>query len=511
MTDTAPSEGPGAEIVHLDPSSSAHAVVAQTMASVGMPSPAEWAALTGMAEQLSRSKLVPSNLRGEPDDIMLLLLTGRDLQIAPTQALNKINVIEGKPSISPELMVALVRRAGYPIWPAEGNDRAHATACAEREGRHYEFTFTIEDAQLAGLCTIKDGRAVALSQKGNPLPWQTYTQFLLWARAVSGLCRMVFADVLMGVTYVPEELGASVNPETGEIIEATADDYRPAGSGRDEDAAARQGGWQSVADFAEHRDRLQAVLDLLDPEIRAKYNRWATNQSLMGMAEPLGKGPKAAWEVAYAKAVEKANPGTMATADPISGGPVAEPVLVAGAPDDEPFAGDPIPRAEPRGPQPIPTAEEVARQAEAQQARSDEQTVSFAERVGGEVPPEVKARHAARLERAKASLAAAEEAYKAPSPPKAPEPTEAATTGQTATQAAEEELRRASEFLAARGDPGLAEMKAHELSEMAVRMELSGNGTAPVLRARIARHICEGLDEVAAMRAHAEDDAERPF
>ena len=93
-------------------SSGALVAVTQAMASVGMPSPAEWAALTGMAEQLSRSRLVPKGLYDQPDDIMLILLTGRDLQIAPTQALNKIHVIEGKQSFALELIVALIRRAG---------------------------------------------------------------------------------------------------------------------------------------------------------------------------------------------------------------------------------------------------------------------------------------------------------------------------------------------------------------------------------------------------------------
>jgi hypothetical protein len=42
---------------------------------------------------------------------------------------------------------------------------------------------------------------------------------MLRARAISALCRFAFADVLMGASYTPEELGAEVNEE-GEVVGA---------------------------------------------------------------------------------------------------------------------------------------------------------------------------------------------------------------------------------------------------------------------------------------------------
>lgn len=175
------------------------------VAPIGMPSPSEWGALQQMAEVLSRSGLVPSALRRKPDDIMLVLLTGRDLRLAPTTALAKIHVIEGKPTISAELMAGLVnRQPGMAIWPDPGNSDIKATAHATRDGRELHFSFTLEDARRAGL-----------AGKGS---WAKFPQFMLWARAVSGLCRMAFSDVLAGVSYTPDELGAEVDPESGEVL-----------------------------------------------------------------------------------------------------------------------------------------------------------------------------------------------------------------------------------------------------------------------------------------------------
>ncbi len=174
-------------------------------APLGLPTMSEWGALERMAQVLSQSGLVPSALRRKPDDIILILLTGRDLRIQPTVALQKIHIIEGKATASAELMTALVnRQPGMRLWPDPANDARKAVAHAVRDGQEMSSTFTIEDAQRAGL-----------AGKGN---WAKWPQFMLWARAASGLCRQAFSDVLCGVTYTPEELGAEVDPETGAVL-----------------------------------------------------------------------------------------------------------------------------------------------------------------------------------------------------------------------------------------------------------------------------------------------------
>lgn len=213
--------------------------LAPAMASIGLPSPAEWAALTGMAEQLAQSDLVPKSLQGKPANVMLVMLKGRDLGISPTTALSLLHVVDGKVGQAAELMGALVRRAGFMLWPDPANNAQQATAHATRDGEHHQFTFTLEDAVRAGLCTIREGKPYARSSYGKVLPWESYPQFLLWARAVSGLCRMVFQDVLVGVSYTPEELGAHVN-EQGEPIDLDPGAYRAAGEPDPAELARRE-------------------------------------------------------------------------------------------------------------------------------------------------------------------------------------------------------------------------------------------------------------------------------
>ena len=52
--------------------------------------------------------------------------------------------------------------------------------------------------------TIDDAKAMKLTGKGN---WATMPRAMLMARVTSLLGRALFADVLLGMEYTPEELG----------------------------------------------------------------------------------------------------------------------------------------------------------------------------------------------------------------------------------------------------------------------------------------------------------------
>ena len=172
---------------------------------IGPPGPSEWQAIKDQAYTLARSGLVPKALRGRPDDIMVIALAGRELGVPPMAALSRIHVVDGKPTLAAELMVALLQRAGHELW-VEGSEK-EATASGRRKGseRTQSITWTLADAQKAGV-----------EKKDN---WRKYPAAMLRARAISALCRFAFADVLMGYTYVPEEMGADTDEE-GFPIEA---------------------------------------------------------------------------------------------------------------------------------------------------------------------------------------------------------------------------------------------------------------------------------------------------
>jgi hypothetical protein len=166
-----------------------------------------------LAEAISKTAMVPSALRNRPAEVLAVVMYGAELGIGPMQAMQQVNFIEGKPSMAPELMRALIRQAGHKL-----NIKSTRTECiivAERgdTGEVGETDFTIDDAVNADLCTVDaTGKVRARSQQGKALPWEKYTKDLLLARATSRIARMMFSDVVAGMSYTPEEVMSFTPP-----------------------------------------------------------------------------------------------------------------------------------------------------------------------------------------------------------------------------------------------------------------------------------------------------------
>ena len=141
------------------------------------------------------------------------ILAGREMGFGPVASMGGINLIQGKPSTGANLLAAAIKRAPqYNYRPVVmENERAELVFFenGEEVGRS---VFTIEDAKKAGLVT-----------KDN---WKKYPRNMLFSRALSNGARWYCPDVYSGVTpYTPEELGADIDGDTGEIINVTP--YKP--------------------------------------------------------------------------------------------------------------------------------------------------------------------------------------------------------------------------------------------------------------------------------------------
>ena len=163
----------------------------------GPPKGDEWVAMKQQASMIAKSGMAPENLQDDPVKILTIALKGREIGVPPMQALSHINIVKGKPTISAELMAALAQRAGHKIRVLEST----GTKCTVQGVRlddpdaPQQVTFTLQEAKEAGITN-------------NPT-WKKYPAAMLRARAISALCRFAFADVLMGASYTPEELGGT--------------------------------------------------------------------------------------------------------------------------------------------------------------------------------------------------------------------------------------------------------------------------------------------------------------
>lgn len=153
-----------------------------------------WEDTAKLANHLAATEFVPKDLRNKPAAVCAAMLRANELGISPMQGLAQIHVINGRPGLAAELMRALVLSKGHEIW-TENFTTTTVTVCGRRIGSDHveKVTWTMDDAKRANLA----GRD----------PWRAYPRAMLLARATSELCRLVFADVIAGMSYSIEELG----------------------------------------------------------------------------------------------------------------------------------------------------------------------------------------------------------------------------------------------------------------------------------------------------------------
>jgi len=165
-----------------------------TLVPEGMPHLAWVATLPAVADlagKIAGTDFVPQSLRGKPAQVAAAILAGQELGLGPMASLAGIAVINGRPTLSAATMRALILSHGHEVW-AEEMSNAKVTMCGRRRGSDHvtTVTWTITDARAAGLTSAN---------------YSKYPRQMLAARATAELARLVFADVLGGVAYAPEE------------------------------------------------------------------------------------------------------------------------------------------------------------------------------------------------------------------------------------------------------------------------------------------------------------------
>jgi len=149
------------------------------------------------SKMLADSSMVPKAYQGKPQDILVCVQWGQEIGLAPLQALQNIAVINGKPSIYGDAMIALVQNSLQcegieESIEGEGTANPIAICVAHRKGRKPVVAkFSVEDAKRAGLW-------------GKGGPWQAYPKRMLQMRARGFALRDQFADVLKGLLTIEE-------------------------------------------------------------------------------------------------------------------------------------------------------------------------------------------------------------------------------------------------------------------------------------------------------------------
>lgn len=133
------------------------------------------------------------------------VLAGAELGFGPVASMTGIHIIKGKVTLSANLLAAAVKRSGR-----------YNYRVAELSAERCKLVF-LENGTEIGVSefTMKDAKAAGLSGDN----WRKYARNMLFARAMSNGVRWYCPDISGGPVYEPDELGAAIDGETGEVIE----------------------------------------------------------------------------------------------------------------------------------------------------------------------------------------------------------------------------------------------------------------------------------------------------
>lgn len=215
-----------------------------------------------VSQAIAASGLAPRGI-DKAEQIMVAIMAGAELGLAPFQSLQSFAVVNGRPTLWGDGLLAVVRGRGVRVreWREGEGDYmvAYCEAIRPDTGEEIERSFSVPEAKKAGLW-------------GKTGPWQQYPQRMLQMRARALALRDGCADMLRGIQVREEvedyghardvtprtepglrsrlearkapategfnasqaQAQADHNPETGEIIDAEVEEHT-AGEQQDAD------------------------------------------------------------------------------------------------------------------------------------------------------------------------------------------------------------------------------------------------------------------------------------
>jgi hypothetical protein len=177
-----------------------------------------------LAEMLANSGMVPKQYINNPQATLVAMMMGQEIGLNPIQSLQNIAVINGKPSIYADALLALVQNhpafGGIEEEMDEANMTAYCTVWRKGDQKKHTQSFSQKDAHTASLW-------------GKQGPWTQYPKRMLMWRARGFALRDKFADALGGLITVEEARDypvgeKDVTPKQQAEPEVQALEYYPA-------------------------------------------------------------------------------------------------------------------------------------------------------------------------------------------------------------------------------------------------------------------------------------------
>lgn len=161
-----------------------------------------------VATAIAQSGLAPKGL-DKPEQVMVAIMAGAELGLAPFQALQSFAIVNNRPTLWGDGLMAVARAQGIKAreWLEGEGDMtvAHCEVTRPDTGEIIARSFSVSDAKKASLW-------------GKQGPWQSYPKRMLQMRARAWALRDGCADMLRGF-QVREEV-EDFQPVTARVVPA---------------------------------------------------------------------------------------------------------------------------------------------------------------------------------------------------------------------------------------------------------------------------------------------------
>lgn len=170
--------------------------------------PATWQMISEIAPVMHQSRLFGVTSK---EAAVAIMLKGYELGLPITASFEFIQVVQGKPSLSPRGALAIILQCGQ-LDGLKIEDRkdpqGKPVSCyvwmKRKNGLEYSMEYTYDDAKRTG--QVKAGSA-----------WETYPGNMLRWKAVGFVADVVFPDIIGGLKRA-DEFGAPITPD-GDVVE----------------------------------------------------------------------------------------------------------------------------------------------------------------------------------------------------------------------------------------------------------------------------------------------------
>lgn len=157
------------------------------------------------SQYLADSDMVPKDYKGKPGNCLIAMQWGAEVGLKPLQALQNLAVINGRPALWGDSVIAIVRASPLCEYVIETDDGHTATCKVKRRGEHEQIrTFSVDDARAAGLA-------------GKQGPWTQFPKRMRQMRARAFVLRDVFPDVLRGLPVAEEIMDTPTERHMGHV------------------------------------------------------------------------------------------------------------------------------------------------------------------------------------------------------------------------------------------------------------------------------------------------------